>query len=211
MTDLNPGDKSQYQDDASAVSSHGPEAPSTSQDEHVEEEASNAPRLADPSRDTSPSGSEVGTQLSKSNAAVPVGGMLIIVSFFLPWISLASTSPSGFELAFADEAARGLLVHFGVDFREPALKEPTRITRPLVLLPLMALGVLVLDLTAGSRFVSRPPRRISRLVVLATGVFFSIVFGYLGCNFPDLRLGPAFWTTFSGGLLIAVGSVFDVR
>ena len=209
MTDLNGGDWAPVQADGSSARSRGSEVPA-SEVERVEPDASEAVEAVDGSREALACASEYGAQRVRSNAAIPVGGVLILVSFFLPWISLGSGSPSGFDLAFKDEAAKGLLVHFGVDFEAPALKAPTRVTRPLVLLPLMALGVLLLDVTAGSRFIRRPTRRISRLVVLATGVFFSIVFGYLGCGFPTLRLGPAFWTTFSGGLLIAVGSVFDV-
>ena len=137
------------------------------------------------------------------NIAVPIGALLIVASFFLPWLNFpGASSPSGFDIAFRTPSARVLLNHFGVD-----PKRPTGLTRRLVIVPLMAGGVLLLNVTAGSHVVTRV---FSRMLTFATGVFLSIVLGYVGLKVPQLHPAPAFWTTFSGGLLIAVGSFFDV-
>ena len=109
---------------------------------------------------------------------------------------------SGYELAFHTKTAGALLGHFGV-----RTENPTRITCRLVLFPAMAAGVLLLNLTAGRGTLVRT---VSRMLIFATGMFVSLVFGYMGSKCPQLQPTPAFWMTFSGGLLIAVGTVFDI-
>ena len=151
------------------------------------------------------------------NIAVPIGALLIIASFFLPWLEFESSTPSGFDIAFRTASARKFLDHFGVP-----TPEPTKITRRLVLVPLMAAGVLLLNLTTGASVQSgQTPsthsakthvvtRTFARILIFATGVFLTVVLGYVGSMFTQLKPAPAFWTTFSGGLLIAVGSFFDI-
>ena len=150
----------------------------------------------------STSSAQAGPSGPSANIAVPIGALLIIASFFLPWLDFEASSPSGFDIAFRSPSARVLLNHFGVN---PA--KPTGLTRRLVSAPLMAVGVLLLHVTAGSHVVTRV---FSRMLTFATGVFLTIVLGYVGSMFTQLTPAPAFWTTFSGGLLIAVGSFFDV-
>ena len=138
----------------------------------------------------------------QSSVAVTIGGLMIIVSFFLPWVYLGPSSASGFQLAFEKPMAQLLIGRFGA---YPA--EPTRITRPLALVPLFALAVLMLHLTTGKRV---PARIVSRTLVFATGLVVAIVFAYVGAMVVEVRPAPALWTTFGGGMLIALGSVFDV-
>ena len=145
---------------------------------------------------------QTNTSGPSANIAVPIGALLIIASFFLPWLDLEASSPSGFDIAFRVPSARVLLNQFGMD-----PKKATGLTRRLVIVPLMAVGVLLLNATAGSHVLTRV---FSRMLTFATGVFLSIVLGYVGLKVPQLHPAPAFWMTFSGGLLIAVGSFFDV-
>jgi hypothetical protein len=145
------------------------------------------------------------------NAAVPVGALLIIAAFFLPWFHLGSAAPSGFDIAFRDESARRLMNHFGLE-----TDQPTRITRRFVLVPLMAAGVLLINVTSqarpssGSGAAVLVTRTFARVLSLGTGLFLAVLVGYVGVRFVHLRPAGAFWMTFSGGGLIAIGSVFDL-
>jgi hypothetical protein len=137
-----------------------------------------------------------------SNLAVPLGALFVLISFFLPWINLGPAEVSGFDLAFRPEAAGALLDRFGVYTREP-----TTVTRPLMLVPLMAIGVLMLNLTAGKRLIMR---LVTRSLIMVTGLMITAGFGFVGSMVVNVRPGPALWTTFSGGLLIVLGTVYDV-
>ena len=127
---------------------------------------------------------------------------MIIVSFFLPWVYLGPLEASGCQLAFEKPMAGLLMSRFGI-----YAAEPTRITRPLMLVPLFAVAVLMLHLTAGKRIF---PRIVSRMLIFATGLFVTLVFGYIGAMVVEVRPAAGLWTTFSGGMFIALGSVFDV-
>jgi hypothetical protein len=138
----------------------------------------------------------------QSNVAIILGGLMIIVSFFLPWIYLGPSSASGFQIAFEKTMAQSLISRFGV-----YAAEPTQITRPLALVPLFALAALMLHLTTGKRV---PARIVSRMLIFATGLVVAMAFGYVGAMVVEVRPAPAFWTTFGGGMFIALGSIFDV-
>lgn len=138
----------------------------------------------------------------QSNVAVTIGGLMIIVSFFLPWVYLGPSSASGCQLAFEKPMAQLLIGRFGI-----YTAEPTRITRPLVLVPLFALAALMLHLTTGKHVLARI---VSRTLIFATGLVLAMVFAYVGAMVVELRPAPALWTTFGGGMLIALGSAFDV-
>ena len=138
----------------------------------------------------------------RPNLAVPVGALLIIISFFLPWVYLGHAGVSGFQLALEAGPATALLERF-----EVYTDAPNHLTRPLLAIPLMGLAVIMLDLTAGKRVATRI---VSRTLIFVTGLFITGAFGYVGCTVVVVHPAPALWTTFSGGLLIALGSVFDV-
>lgn len=160
------------------------------------------PAEPSPDRPASPDSNPDTPPAPLPSVAVPVGGLLIVVSFFLPWVYLDHAGVSGFQLAFQEEPARVLLELLGL-----SIPNPIRGTRVLSLVPLLAVGVLLLDLTAGTH---RMTRLISRGLIFITGLLIIAVFGYVGGSVVVLSPGPALWSTFSGGLLIVLGSAFDV-
>ena len=166
--------------------------------------------MTEPGQEKSPesftqSGSDQSCEVKpkqQANAAVPIGAVLVIVAFFLPLVYLDSMGVSGFQLVIHKGLAWDLLVHFGI-----YVESPTGVTRPLILVPFMGLGVLLLELTIGKHVISR---LVSRTLIFVTGVILAGGFGYVGAMCVEVLPAPGLWMMFSGGLLIALGSVFDV-
>ncbi len=149
----------------------------------------------------------------EGNPAVPLGAILILVSFFLPWVFLEGTGCSGFELAFKKDPATALLLRFGVwtpasseDGRPPRVS-PNTVTRPLVLVPLLALGVIMLEVSSGRALLMR---LISRGLTFTTGTMLAVGFAWFGTSVMVVHPAPAFWMVVMGGLLVALGSVTNV-
>lgn len=116
-----------------------------------------------------------------ANLAVPIGCLLVITAFFLPWLRVDTVGVSGL----------GLLRQ---RFFQPA-----------------AAVVLAFLVLATGRAVPRQivMRLSSRLTIVVAGAIMAGTFGFYSVTLGQLA-GPGLWLSFAGGLLIVVGTVFDL-
>jgi hypothetical protein len=133
------------------------------------------------------------------NIGIPVGCILILVCFFLPWLSRTHTS--GIQMAGSSAKADAAFGYLGTHSRTPIL-----VTRVLYLVPLLALTALLLDLSVPPGHKSR---FFARLGILAAGAALSMFFVHFGCTY-GAQLTYGFWGSLMGALFITVGVIFDV-
>jgi hypothetical protein len=135
----------------------------------------------------------------RRNFAVPVGAVIVIVCFFLPWITLDHSS--AMEVSGDPLKAESAFVYLRL-----YADHPLSYTRLLYLIPTLALSTLLLDSTVPPGHVGRVAARLGAFAGGATLCFFFI--------FCGLRMGPkltyGFWGSLSGALYISVGALFDV-
>ena len=133
------------------------------------------------------------------NVGVPAGCLLIVVCFFLPWVTYSGAS----ALEVSADAGKAEAAFAGLGLREQRLLAYTRV---LYLVPLLALSTLMLELTVPS---GRVARRVVRLGILAGGITLCLFFIQVALHFGP-RLSFGFWGSLTGALFISVGVVFDV-
>ena len=133
------------------------------------------------------------------NIGVPVGCILIVACFFLPW--LTRTHISGMEMASMSAKADAAFGYLAEHSRTPVLT-----ARVLYLAPLLALVALLLDLSVPPGHKSR---FFARLGILAAGASLGMFFIHFGVYF-GAQLTYGFWGSLMGSLFITVGVIFDV-
>jgi hypothetical protein len=135
---------------------------------------------------------------SAGNFAVPAGALLVAVGFFLPWVVPGVT---GLEMASNERLAYMTLA--SLRFQSD---DPLGVTRPLYLVPVLALICLMLDLTVTP---GSPGRAAVRFSILAAGIALSLFFVFMGLAFGGM-LAYGFWGSLTGSLFITVGAGFNV-
>lgn len=134
------------------------------------------------------------------NVGVPVGCLIVIVCFFLPWT--APKGASAMEISGDPFKALTALSHV----LEVHTEKPLAYTRVLYLVPILALSTLMLEITV-------PPghggRILARLAVLAAGATLCLFFVSLGILHAS-KLAGGFWGSLTGALFIFVGVLFNV-
>jgi hypothetical protein len=133
------------------------------------------------------------------NIGVPIGCILLLVCFFLPWITMGSVS--ALELSTDRETAVSAFAH--LQFSSPL---PMLLTRGLWVVPLLALLVLWTELTIPS---GRLGRRAVRIAVFAVAGVAAFLFIRFGLDFGT-QLAYGFWGSLMGDLFITVGELFNV-
>ncbi len=134
------------------------------------------------------------------NVGVPVGGILILVSFlFIPFVSIGGLT--AIKIALNHDAAEAAFAVLGVS--GPMADKAVRM---LMLLPALALTVLMIELAVPPGHGSRP---YANVAVAIAGALLSLVLGSVGLCF-GAHFGPGFWGTLTGSLFILVGGIFNV-
>ena len=149
---------------------------------------------------------------AQPNRAASLGALLVIFSFFLPWFYLGESSRSGFELVLREEAAEELLARFDImliQSTEDGAKtvSANAATRPLLLAPLLALSTLALD---SSKVRGTLMRILVRGLIGGAGALLAGAFAWFGISVMVIQPTPMYWMVVLGGLLIALGSLFDI-
>jgi hypothetical protein len=133
------------------------------------------------------------------NPGVPVGCILLVACFFLPWVPVIGLS--AVRIASDPEAAEAAFGALGLGH-----PSPIHVTRLLFFVPLLALSTWMLD-------ASVPPGASGRLAakigVLMSGVVLAFFFAAMGFFFGP-HLGAGFWGSLMGSLFILVGVIFNV-
>ncbi len=132
------------------------------------------------------------------NPGVPVGCILVLAGFVLPWLAFGNLS--GLEIgADPEKAATAAAVVRSVH------RFPPGAMRMLYFVPLLALSTLLLDVSVP---VGNRERTFARLGVLVAGGTLTLFFLYVGIRFlPYLASG--FWGSCMGSLFILVGGIFN--
>jgi len=135
----------------------------------------------------------------RRNFAVPAGAVILLVCFFLPWISLDNAS--GMEVSGDPLKAESTFAYLRL-----YADHPLTYTRLLYLVPILALATLLLDSTVGPGHMGRVAVRLGTFAAGSTLCLFFVFWG--------LRMGPkltyGFWGSLTGALYISVGALFDV-
>lgn len=133
------------------------------------------------------------------NPGIPVGCILLVACFFLPWVSVADLSAMRIAAdADAADAAFGVL---GLSHPSPG-----SVTRLLFFVPALALSTWMLDASVP---LGRPGHLATKLGVGASALVLVLLFGGLGAAFGR-QLAAGFWGSLMGSLFILVGVIFDV-
>jgi len=133
------------------------------------------------------------------NFGVPAGAVILIVCFFLPWVS--QSGGSAMQLSGDPTKAASALTNLGIPY-----VKPLAVTRTLYLIPLLGLSTLMLELSVPPGHAARA---FARFAILAGGAVLCAFFAFLGLEHgPKLTYG--FWGSFMGSLFITVGVLFDV-
>lgn len=132
------------------------------------------------------------------NLGVPAGAAIIVVCFFLPWISLGHSS--AMAISSDPQQASVALAYL----RIPRTSGIARV-RTLYLIPIVALSTLMLELVVPPGHVGR---RFARLGVLAAGAALSIFFISFGLLLGS-KLAYGFWGALTGALFLTVGGLFN--
>jgi hypothetical protein len=144
--------------------------------------------LSDPVRST-PGGS----------FAVPVGAVLLIVCFFLPWTALDHSSAM-------EVSGDPLKAESAFDYLGLYAARPFNYTRLLFLIPILGISALLVETTVGP---GHPGRMAVRLSVFAGGAALCLFFVFCGVHM-GAKLVYGFWGSLTGALYLCVGALFDV-
>ena len=133
------------------------------------------------------------------NIGVPVGCLIILGCFFMPWLTLDGAS--AMELSTDRQKAEAAFGYLRLHHRMPIM-----VTRGLYMIPLLALSTLMLDFAIAPGHVARAAARFG---ILASGAVLAIFFIHTGVSFgPQMSYG--FWGSLTGSLFVAVGVLFNV-
>ena len=132
------------------------------------------------------------------NLGVPVGCVLLLAGFFLPWLSFGALS--GMEIAADREKAA-----MAIAVARPAHVSSAMGLRLLLFVPILALVTLMIEMTVPP---GHPERLLARLGVLLAGGTLTLFFLYVGIVYAPY-LAAGFWGSCMGAMFILVGGVFD--
>ena len=136
----------------------------------------------------------------QGNIGVPIGTVVLVVCFFLPWVRPSNIS-AAVMVVDATRANATALYAMGV-----TANHPQAVSRVLLMIPLLAVSTLLLELSAPA---GHSARVIARISILAGGGTLCVFFVAVGLQAgPKLLYG--FWGSLSGALFITVGGLFNV-
>jgi len=144
------------------------------------------------------SGSDRSTS-AQGNIGVPTGCVVLLVCFFLPWVTLGNVSAMTIALDAAEAETSILYVGFST-------KDPPTAGRVLLMVPLLAISTLMLEFSVPTGRGSRRVVRIATVVGGGTLVMFFAAVATVG----GAKLTYGFWGSLSGALFITVGGLFNV-
>ena len=133
------------------------------------------------------------------NLGVPVGTVLIVVCFFLPWVTLN-------DFTALEVSANHQKASMALGYLKMNPRNPLALRRALYLIPIVALSTLMLQFAIPP---GRTGRAAARFGVLAVGAMLCTFFIYFAFHHgPKLACG--FWGSLTGALFITVGALFNV-
>ncbi len=134
----------------------------------------------------------------RGNVGVPIGSILILIGFFLPWLAFGGLSAAQIA-ANPDRMAAAL----GVLSRD--VPAPGAVARALLVIPILALSTLMIDVATPP---GHPARLAARLGVLLAGALLTAFFLLAGVLYGR-HLTSGFWGSCMGALFILVGGIFN--
>ena len=136
---------------------------------------------------------------AQGNTGVPIGCVVLLVCFFLPWVALGNVSAMTIALDAAKADTSILYVGFTTN-------DPQTAGRVLLMVPLLAISTLMLELSVPTGRGNRMAVRIATAAGGGTLVAFFTMVALAGGH----RLAYGFWGSLSGALFITVGGLFNV-